>query len=58
MDQVRLQLNSSSNSTSHPPAVGRLERDRRARRQHAKDRHQLDLVIGEVAVALHATGGV
>jgi hypothetical protein len=23
-----------------------------------KDRHQLDRVIGEVAVALHATGGV
>ena len=29
----------SSRSTSQPPAVGSLERDRRTGRQHTKDRH-------------------
>jgi len=58
MDQVRFQLQLLQQPHQPAPAVGRLEGDRRTRRQHAKDRHQLDRVIGDVAVALLVTGGV
>jgi hypothetical protein len=55
---VRFQLPLLQQLHQPAPAVGGLEGDRRARRQHAKDRHQLDRVMGDVAVALLVTGGV
>jgi hypothetical protein len=50
VDQVRLQAELGQQAGQPAPAVGRLERDRRARRQRAKDRDQLGGVVGQVAV--------
>jgi hypothetical protein len=56
MDQMRLQLQLLQQLHQPTPAVGRLEGDRRARRQRAKDRHQLGRIVGNVAVALLDAG--
>jgi hypothetical protein len=58
MDQVRLQLQLLQQLDQPPPAVGGLQRHRGARRQRAKDRHQLGRIVGEVAVALLDAGVV
>ena len=56
MDQVQLQLLQQLDQPA--PAIGRLERDWGARRQGAKDRHQLGRIVGNVAVALLDAGGI
>ena len=56
MDQVRLQLQLLQQLHQPAPAVGRLERDRSAWRQRAKDRDQLGRIVGEVAVVLLDAG--
>jgi integrase len=56
--QVRFQLQFLQQLDQPPPAVGGLERHRGARRQHAKDRHQLGRIVGDVAVALEDAGVV
>jgi hypothetical protein len=58
MDQMRLQLQLLQQLHQPTPAVGRLEGDRRARRQRAKDRHQLGRIVGNVAVALLDAGRI
>jgi hypothetical protein len=58
MDQVWLQLQLLQQLNQPAPAVGRLERHRRAWRQDAKDRHQLGRVDDQVAVAQLITGVV
>jgi hypothetical protein len=58
MDQVRVQFQFLQQLDQPAPAVGGLERDRGAWRQHAKDRHQLGRIVGEVAVALEDAGVV
>src|SRR5512132_924342 len=56
MDQVRLQLQLLQQLHQPAPAVGRLERDRSAWRQRAKDRDQLGRIVGELAVVLLDAG--
>jgi hypothetical protein len=56
MDQVRLQLELLQQLDQPAPAVGRLEGNRSAWRQGAKERHQLGRVVGQVAVALLVAG--
>jgi hypothetical protein len=56
MDQARLELEALEQLDQPAPAVGGLERDRRAGRQGTQDGAQLGGVIGDVAVALHGTG--
>jgi len=58
MDQVRLQLQLLQQLDQPAPAVGGLEGHRGARRQRAKDRHQLGRVVGQIAVALGDAGGI
>ena len=58
MNQVRLQLQLLEQIDQPTPAVGGLERHRRAWRQRAKDRQQLGRVVGQVAVAQLITSGV
>jgi hypothetical protein len=52
VDQVRFPLELLQQLDQPAPAVGRLERHRGARRQDAKESHQLGRVVGQVAVAL------
>jgi hypothetical protein len=56
MDQMRLQLEFLQQLDQPAPAVGRLEGNRSAWRQDAKERHQLGRVVGQVAVALLVAG--
>jgi hypothetical protein len=56
VDQVRFQLQFLQQLHQPPPAIGGLERHRGARRQRAKDRHQLGRIVSEVAVALLGAG--
>jgi hypothetical protein len=58
VDQVRLELEVVEQVGQPTPAVGGLERHRGAGRHNAKDGGQLGRVVGEVAVALDATGVV
>jgi hypothetical protein len=58
MDQLRFQVQLLEQLDQPPPAVGGLERHRRARRKGAKDRDQLGRIVGQVPVALLDTGGI
>jgi len=52
MDQMRLQLQFLEQVDQPTPAVGGRKGHRGARRERAKDWHQLGRVVGQVAVAL------
>ena len=58
MDQMRRQLQFLQQIDQPAPAVGGLEGDRSAWREHAKDWYQRGRVVGQVAVTLLDAGGV